>query len=479
MTESELAPTEDHPLDAPLFQIAGGLRSGAFSAVDLVEEAVLRHEANGGRYRAYRQFEAREALAAAEDADRMLADGTDRAGPMCGMPVSVKDLYGVRGWPTFAGSPRALPEGPWTRDAWLVGRLRSQGAVIVGKTHTVEFAYGAVGINPHSDTPRNPWDDELHRIPGGSSSGAGVSLIEGSAVAALGSDTGGSIRIPAGMTGTVGMRTTFGRWSAEGVVPLSPTLDVAGALTRSAVDAAFLFGAVDPEWGDAAGFLMRCLGHAPRRRRIALPVCDIWSEAQPDIARAVRRAVDELAHSGWSVASVDGSLLDEAAELYLTGGIPGAELIRFLQDELPGFHDALSPLVASRFGDAPELGSERYLEATSRRLELSGRAGQLFGRADLLVLPTTLLTPPPVAELADDLERYVEVNAKVLRPTCPASMLGLCALTLPCGADDSGMPVGLQMVGRGGRDVELLAAAVAAERVLGAGAGTSRRSWKR
>ncbi|NIR35760.1 MAG: amidase, partial [Actinobacteria bacterium] len=157
--------------------------------------------------------------------------------PLTGIPISVKDLYGVDGLPTFAGTTRALPER-WSRDAWLVRRLRDAGAIIVGKTHMVEMAFGGVGLNPSWETPRNPWDAGTHRIPGGSSSGAGVSLWEGSALIALGSDTGGSIRIPAALTGTVGQRTTKGRWPTTGVVPLSPTFDTVGALTRTVEDSA-------------------------------------------------------------------------------------------------------------------------------------------------------------------------------------------------------------------------------------------------
>jgi aspartyl-tRNA(Asn)/glutamyl-tRNA(Gln) amidotransferase subunit A len=221
----------DHPLDLPLSRLAAELRQGGVSAGELVEEAVRRHGERGARLHAYKHFDADGARRAAGTADRLLREQADPP-PLCGVPTSIKDLYGVEGLPVFAGTARQLPES-WSRDAWLVGRLRAQGAVPMGKTHTVELAYGALGINPHWGTPRNPWDTRTHRIPGGSSCGAGVSLWEGSALLALGTDTGGSIRIPASMTGVVGHKTTQGRWPVEGVVPLSSTLDTVGGLTRS------------------------------------------------------------------------------------------------------------------------------------------------------------------------------------------------------------------------------------------------------
>jgi aspartyl-tRNA(Asn)/glutamyl-tRNA(Gln) amidotransferase subunit A len=239
-----------HPIDLPLAGVAEALRKRSISAAELAEEAIRRHEEHGDHLHAYKLFDVEGARRMAAEADRMLRDH-DRPPPLCGVPVSVKDLYGVAGLPTFAGTVRRLPES-WSLDAWLVNRLREQGAVLMGKTHTVELAYGAVGINPHWGTPWNPWDPDTHRIPGGSSCGAGVSLWEGSALLALGTDTGGSIRIPASMAGTVGHKVTFGRWPVDGVVPLSMTLDTVGGLTRSVTDAIDFFGALDPSWGDPA-----------------------------------------------------------------------------------------------------------------------------------------------------------------------------------------------------------------------------------
>jgi aspartyl-tRNA(Asn)/glutamyl-tRNA(Gln) amidotransferase subunit A len=371
--------------------------------------------------------------------------------------------------PTYAGTPRALPD-KWTHDAWLVRRLREAGAIMVGKTHMVEMAYGGVGINPHWDTPYNPWDRRTHRAPGGSSSGAGVSLHEGSALVALGSDTGGSIRIPAALTGTVGERCTRGRWPTDGAVPLSSTLDTVGALTRTVEDYVWFFGTVDPAHGDPAALLTALAATELRGLRLARPACRLWDDCQPDIARVLQDAVDELRAAGIDISDEDGGLLDEAFRLSMGGRpIASSEVLDFVQRELPDWLDLFHPIVGDRMRGGLPLDAPGYLAARAEQRELESEAEDLFRDADILVLPTNIVTPPPVEAVAR-MEVYAEANAAILRPTYPISILGLCAISIPVGLDESGMPVGLQLVARGGRDEQLLGVALAAERVLGTAA---------
>ena len=240
-------------LNQPIAGIKRALGDGETSAEDLAGIAIERHRRAGVRLHAYRTWDADQAIAQARAFDAKPASG-DPMRPLGGLPVSVKDLYGVKGFPTFAGTKKRLPTD-WEHEGFLVRVLREQQAVIMGKTHTVELAFGGLGINPHWGTPVNPWDAEVDRLPGGSSCGAGVSLWEGSAVIALGSDTAGSIRLPASMTGTVGHKISYGRWPVNGVVPLSSTLDSIGALTRSVEDAAWFFAAVDSGHGNPEQFL--------------------------------------------------------------------------------------------------------------------------------------------------------------------------------------------------------------------------------
>ena len=452
-------------LSRSIAHIASALRRGEFSATELMTAALDRHTQFGERLQAYKLFDAESALASARAADQLLA-GADDTPPLTGIPISVKDLYGVDGLPTFAGTPRQLPE-KWSRDAWLVAQLRGAGAIMVGKTHMVEMAFGGVGINPNWSTPWNPWDDETHRIPGGSSSGAGVSLWEGSALIALGSDTGGSIRIPAALTGTVGQRTTRGRWPTDGVVPLSHTFDTVGALTRTVEDSIYFFGCVDPQWGDPQPLLERLATTSLGDVRIAVPQCAIWDDCEIDIADAldgVLARVDGLARH---VVEIDGGLLDEAFELSLgRRRIASTECRAFLERELPGWLDILHPIVGSRVVRGLTPDHPDYHAALADHRRLANRADELFGEADILVLPGNIISPPPVADLAD-LDRCGETNAAILRPTYPLSVLGLTAISIPVGLDGNGMPIGLQLVAPGGQDEALLGVALAVEREFG------------
>lgn len=454
-------------LSGSIASIARGLRSRDFSATELMETALARHAEYGDKLHAYKYLDAEAALAGARAADAVLAAGG--APPLCGIPVSVKDLYGVDGLPTFAGSARQLPEHPWSHDGWMIQRLRRAGAVIVGKTHTVEFAYGGVGMNPHWGTPRNPWDAETARIPGGSSCGAGASLWEGSALLALGSDTGGSIRIPAALLGLVGHKTTKGRWPTDGVVQLSSTFDTVGALTRTVEDSISFFGAIDPKWGDPALFLESLAAASVEGLRIAMPQCGIWADCQGDITEVLHTALAELDSAGAERIDVDGHLLDDAFDLYMTGGIGKAECHAFLSAELPEWLELLHPTVGTRLESPESLDSEAYRHVLTRQGEMADAATALFADAHILVLPANLVSAPPLAEVADDLERYGEVNTSTLRPTCPVNLLGLCAISIPVGLDSTGMPVGLQLVARGGDDEALLGVALTVERVLGTG----------
>src|SRR6516165_8602113 len=283
------------PLSRPLIEIARELRDRRASARELVDAAIARHESVGERLHAYSFWAPEQARAIADAADAAFAAGVS-AGPLQGLPVSLKDLFAAEGYPCFAGSSRRLPADPWERDGPLVATLRRQLGVIMGKTHMVEFAFGGTGS--HHGAPYNPWDVAAHRSVGGSSSGAGVSLLEGSALLAFGSDTAGSVRIPASMTGNAGLKVTIGRWSTGGVVPLSFTFDTPGLLARSVCDLAYGFAALDPAGIDAPALIAQAGRRDLAGIRIGVGDPFLWRDCDPGIAETAQEAVDTLVRAG-------------------------------------------------------------------------------------------------------------------------------------------------------------------------------------
>lgn len=400
---------------------------------------------------AYCTIDQELSVGAARAADAAFEAGV-RLGPLQGVPISVKDLYGVPGYSTYAGSTQRLPArfeaaGP------LISKLRAQLGVIVGKTHTVEFAFGGVGTNPHYPTPINPWSPDAHRAPGGSSAGAGVSLSEGSAHLALGTDTAGSVRIPASWTGNAGLKTTKGRWSTEGVVPLSSSLDTTGILTRTADDLAFAFAALDPNPGDLSP---RPLSGARFGRVEKL----LFEGCSPGVVEAVDAALSLVGAQGARVVDLELPELQEVKALFDAGGPVSAELYSFLSRELPPWLEALDPNVQARIGDAGRMPAHEYLARLARMADLKARVlrrmeGALPGGVDVLVCPTVANSPPQLSEI-DTPERYKPQNLLCLRNTCVASYLGLCAVTVPVGLDRNAMPVGLQLIGKPDQEAQLI-----------------------
>jgi aspartyl-tRNA(Asn)/glutamyl-tRNA(Gln) amidotransferase subunit A len=455
--------TREIMADRSIAKLAAGLRSGTLKARDIAEEVIAAQEAREPVLHAYRALDPEYTRAQAGAADAAFAAGYE-LGVLQGLPVSAKDLYAVNGYETFAGTLHPLPmfqtEGP------VIRAVRRQMAFIPGKTHTVEWAFGGIGMNPHWDTPRNPWDAADHRAPGGSSSGAGVSLWEGTAVAALGSDTAGSVRIPASWTGTVGVKTTFGRWSLDGIAPLSPSLDTAGVLARSAEDAALAFASLDPKVEDAMDFLDRC--RQAEAGRFTLGVCDwLFEGNDPGVAEGVHKALDELAKAGARIVKVEVPNLVELHELFRRGGIAGLEFAGFIsRPEFVKWKESLDPIVRSRFSSLEAVPAREYIARLMRMGEMAEAAKPVFEKVDAIVGPTIPITPPKIADL-QSVESYQARNLLSLRNTSVGNILALSGVTLPVGLDAAGMPVGLQVLTPNGADELALAMAVAFERVLG------------
>jgi aspartyl-tRNA(Asn)/glutamyl-tRNA(Gln) amidotransferase subunit A len=451
-------------LARPLSDLARALDERRVTALELAEAAIVNHGRWDAQLKAYMQWAPELARQLARTADAAFASHV-RVGPLQGIPVAVKDNYAMNGFPTYAGSKHRLPP-VWEQDGPLMANVRRQLGVFMGKTHMVEFAFGGTGVNAHWGCPRNPWDAAQPRSPGGSSSGAGVSLHEGSALLAFGSDTAGSVRIPAAATGTVGLKITAGRWPADGIVPLSRVYDTPGILVRSAADAVYCFGALDPAWGDARAFERAAGSCELGGVRIGLGDPLMWEGCAPGIAEAAKEALDALARAGARVSAKDLPEAKDANAIFLEGGVSGPELRAFLDLDLPEWIDSIDPINAPVIAKTASLSASVYLGRQYRLAKLAAAAQTRFDDIDVLACPTLCVTPPALREIEDS-ESHWRVNRLLVRNTVPGNYLGLCAITLPVGRDRAGMPVGLQLTARGGQEERLLAIAWAAERLLG------------
>jgi aspartyl-tRNA(Asn)/glutamyl-tRNA(Gln) amidotransferase subunit A len=399
-----------------------------------------------------------------DDEARRAADAHDRSDeplPLAGLAVSIKDLFDVRGWPTTAASASRHDAAPATSDAPAVARLRAAGGVLVGHTNLTEFAFSGVGINPHHGTPANPATarlDDQPRIPGGSTSGGAVSVASGAAWAALGSDTGGSIRIPAALQGLVGFKNTARLTPTEGCIPLSTTLDTACAITLSVRDAVLLHEVL------AARRVAR-IDKPLAQWRLALPRTIMLDALEPAVAGAFERAIDTLRAAGAVITPIDMPELNEAAHLQRGGGIPAAESWAWHRHALATRQAQYDPRVALRIRrgeaihDYTELLAERQAWITRLQAELQG--------FDALLSPTVPIVAPRTQPLLDSDDAFFATNALLLRNPSLVNLADGCALSLPCHREGD-WPVGLMVWSMAMADDRVLAVSLAIEAALAA-----------
>ncbi len=446
-----------------LAELAVEISAGKLSAMDLCEIAQAHHQQSELSNGAYIAWDPDSSVKQAKAADTYVNAGGDLS-PLHGIPISVKDLYGLSGFATYAGTPKRLPT-KWETEGPIVRELKDQSCVIMGKTHSVEFAFGGLGVNPHWESPRNPWSGSQPRVPGGSSSGAGVSLSTGSALVAFGTDTAGSVRIPASMTANVGLKTSKGRWSTAGIVPLSPSLDTVGLLTRTVADAAYTFSAIESNNGLSDPELN---SKTINLNQLCLGLCDglLWEDCSDGVAETVSGALNELNQRGVKTRSIAIAEFDQIYPLFQRGGLAAPELYSFLRRELPQWTDTLDQKIVQRMEDAAELRASEYIDRVELIRRLSAQVAAKLQEVDVLVSPTVPITPPTFEEI-EDIKCYRRANLLSLRNTSMANYLGLCAISIPVGLDKQAMPVGLQLMAPHGQDRRLLEVALALERALG------------
>jgi aspartyl-tRNA(Asn)/glutamyl-tRNA(Gln) amidotransferase subunit A len=436
------------PYELTLAAAADAVARRELSPVELVDSVLARIEDVDPKLTAFVTVTADSARAAAKDAERALAGGAE-VGPLHGVPVSLKDLYDIAGVRTTASSRLRADAPPAERDSAVAERLRAAGAIFVGKTHTHEFAYGM-----YTPTTHNPWD--LDRSPGGSSGGAGAAVAARMSMAGMGTDTGGSVRIPAALCGVTGLKPTYGRVSRRGVIPLSWSLDHPGPLTRTVRDAALMMNAIsgyDP--ADAASVDAPVPDHTAGLERgvagltLGVPA-HFFDDADPEIAAVVRRAADALAAAGARLREVTLPLVEYAVAA--EGAILSAEAFAYHRRDLRDRPELFTEQVRARIAQGEKVGGADYVTAQRLRTALRDAWRDTFRAEgiDALVAPTL---GGPAGIFGRNEVHYTDgrrktTSAAYAPQVYPANMAGLPALSVPCGFTGDGMPIGLQIIGR-------------------------------
>jgi len=450
-------------------ELAPLIRRRKVSPVELLNAVLARIEALNPRLNAYLTVCAESARAEAARAEREIMRGRSR-GPLHGIPVSLKDNISTRGIRTTAGS-KILTEHIPEEDAAAVRRLRRAGAVIVGKTNLHEFAYGVTTENPHYGPTRNPWDTE--RIAGGSSGGSAAALAAGLCYASVGTDTGGSIRIPASLCGIVGLKPTYGRVSCSGVVPLAPTLDHVGPLARCVADAAIVLRAIagrDPRDATTLGLppleLPPRLGRPPKRLRLGVARDALWQRVDEGVRRAAETAAGFFKQRGAEIIEISLPAVATSAEP--SNHIALAEATHYHQRM--GYFPARAADYGNDVRKRLEMGMKvhavGYLRAFVSRLRARAEFEAAFAQVDAMLAPTVPLPAPRIGEAVVKIEGQEETTRAALLRLCrPANFAGLPAISLPCGFTRAGLPLGLQVIGPPCGEEMVLRIALAYEQV--------------
>lgn len=433
---------------------------GKFTAVDLVQKCLqhINDPEGEGKYTFLHVYQ-EQALAAAAASDQLRAAGLKRS-PLEGIPISIKDLFDFAGDVTRGASMVLNDAPPATEHALLVERLLQAGAIIIGRTNMTEFAFSGLGLNPHFGTPSAPWQREQRHIPGGSSSGAGVSVADKMAVAAIGTDTGGSIRIPATFCELVGFKPTAERIPSSGVMPLSHSLDSSGPLASS-VECCAIIDAVL-----AGEPINEVTPIEPKKLRFLVPRNYVMSSVESKVKSDFAAALDRLQAAGVSLWYEELPELPELPAINSGGGFTCSEAYFHHLPYLEQCADAYDPWVLKRIMLGKHQSAADYLELLRRRADWISRMESRLSSFDAFLMPSVALTPPTIESLVSDEDLYFESNALILRNPAIINFLDGCAVSLPC-HEPGTAPVGLTVAGVGYSDQHVLRVAKTVERLLG------------
>jgi aspartyl-tRNA(Asn)/glutamyl-tRNA(Gln) amidotransferase subunit A len=438
--------------------LADDLETGRTNARKLVDECLAQiADKSGEGARAFVHVDVAAAIEAAKAMDR-LREVKAAPSRYAGIPISIKDLFDIKGQVTRAGSRALDDSAPAEADAPVVARLRRAGFIVIGRTNMTEFAYSGIGINPHYGTPKSTWQRNVGHVPGGSSSGAAVSVADGMAHGALGTDTGGSCRIPAAYNGIVGYKPTQRRVPLAGGVPLSFTLDSFGPLARTAQCCAVLDAVLADE-------PVQPLQPRPiKGMRLAVPTTVALDELDDEVARAFERALESLSRQGALIERIAAPEFLDVGVMNTKGGFAAAEGYAWHRYLIVSHGDVYDPRVALRIMRGEAISAADYIDLLEMRKSLIARATVRLAPYDALVMPTTANTPPRIADLADD-KAFTKANLLSLRNCTLINMIDGCAISLPCHREGEA-PVGLMLAASGGADRRIFELASAMEAVI-------------
>ena len=458
----------DLPLD-PLHEkglegFAQDFRAGKVTSEEVTKIYLERIKRLDEKLGAYEYVAEESALATARAMDVLIKSGTD-LGPLMGVPVAVKDVFRIAQMPgPFVGSNMKLPEVMGTDEAVFVKALRQAGCVLLGQTKAVEVCLGITGHSVPRGTPWNPTDMENHRAPGGSSSGSGVAMGAGLCAFAIGSDSGGSVRVPAAFNGVFGLKTTAGLWPTEGAFPLDPRVDSIGLITRSAKDALLAFKTISAVLF-GCGWKPKASGARVNRLHLGVPTNHFFDNVNPEIEQAFRAANETLKAQGALFEEIEVPEAPERAG-YFPVSMPSSLLSIFGKENFLAQKELMDPVIAKRVQSGLEAKAYEFLALEDKRSQSRAAVEQRFIGYDAWVSPTTAEFAPLVSDLEDP-DKGMQLALGMTQNTQPANYLGLCAISLPLPVD--GLPIGYQLMGAPNTDLKLLEIAVEIEKELAGG----------
>jgi aspartyl-tRNA(Asn)/glutamyl-tRNA(Gln) amidotransferase subunit A len=423
--------------------------------VDICLSNIERPDGEGAR--AFTRVYGDAARQRADVLDRTQARSGERM-PLTGMPIAIKDLFDIAGEPTLAGSRVLQDAPPAADDAQIVQRLRQAGAIIIGKTNMTEFAFSGLGLNPHYGTPATPWQREKRRIPGGSSSGAGISVADNMAIAAIGTDTGGSIRIPAAICGLVGFKPTASRVPQDGMLPLSRSFDSIGPIARDVDTCAAVYSVLSGEQHD------KLASRALPSIRLGIVQNMVVEQLDAQVAKTYETALSRLSAAGVCLQDMRLPVLEERSVYAVHGGMVVAEAYAWHEKLFSEHSHLYDPRVASRIAHGRRITPGDYTALQKERARLIAQWEIEAGPVDAIAMPTIPIIPPTIAD-ADDDANYHRLDRLILRNPTIGNLMDACSITLPC-HQSSEAPVGLMLIARRGRDHDLLRMAKMLEGVL-------------